>query len=118
MTGAEKKFRRAMAKLTPEALIDDLVGVRIELAESRKRERQAKAENDKLKEQLRGHTGDKDEAIRRLTKAVEHKRSEMFRANEKFAAEKRKNYALSKRVKELEQMPFLMGSTEGHHNGA
>lgn len=102
------KARKELAKLTREALEDDVIGLRQALKEAKAKASDLKAENDKLKEQLRCHTGDKDEAIRRLTKAIEHKSSEVFRANEKFAEEKRKNYALSKRVKELEAMEIQL----------
>lgn len=102
------KARKELAKLTREALEDDLIGLRQALKEAKAKASDQKAEIEKLKEQLRGHTGDKDETIRRLTKTIEHKSSEVFRANEKFAEEKRKNYALSKRVKELEAMEIKL----------
>lgn len=101
---ATAKLRKEFRKLTSEGQEDDWIGLKTALAEQKSKVAKLKAENAKLKEQLRGHAGDKDETIRRLTKAIEHKSSEMYRANEKFDAEKRKNYALKKRVDELEAM--------------
>lgn len=102
------KQRREIGKLTTEAMIDEIIGLKSALAEQKAKVSDLKSENAKLKEQLKGHTGDKDETIRRMTKAIEHKSSEMYRANEKFDVEKRKNYALAKRVKELEAMEIQL----------
>lgn len=97
------KVMRELAKMTPEGVAGLVVELRVALADEKAKRRTFKAEADKLKERLNEHTGDKDEVIRRLNKTLEHKSSEMFRANEKVLAEKRKTHALEKRVKELEQ---------------
>ena len=89
--------------MTPEGVAGLVMELRVALADEKAKRRAFKAEADKLKERLNEHTGDKDEVIRRLNKTLEHKSSEMFRANEKVLAEKRKTHALEKRVKELEQ---------------
>ena len=94
---------RELAKMTPEGVAGLVMELRVALADEKAKRRALKAEADKLKERLNEHTGDKDEVIRRLNKTLEHKSSEMFRANEKVLAEKRKTHALEKRVKELEQ---------------
>ena len=97
------KVMRELAKMTPEGVAGLVMELRVALADEKAKRRTFKAEADKLKERLNEHTGDKDEVIRRLNKTLEHKSSEMFRANEKVLAEKRKTHALEKRVKELEQ---------------
>lgn len=103
MTDAEKKFRRELAKLTPEALIDDLVGLRIALAESKAEIRKGKTENAAIKAQLADLTSDdKGTVIRRLSQKIRYLEQRVYQESDKFAHEKRKNYALNKRVKELE----------------
>lgn len=97
------KVVRELAKMTPEGVAGLVMELRVALADEKAKRRTFKAEADKLKERLNEHTGDKDEVIRRLNKTLEHKSSEMFRANEKVLAEKRKSHALEKRVKDLEQ---------------
>ena len=97
------KVMRELAKMTPEGVAGLVMELRVALADEKAKRRAFKAEAEKLKDRLNEHTGDKDEVIRRLNKTLEHKSSEMFRANEKVLAEKRKSHALEKRVKELEQ---------------
>lgn len=98
---AETKQRRAISQMSDEAKIDEIIGLRAEVKDLRAERAGLKSEMSKLKEQLRGHEGDKDETIRRLSRTIEHKNSEMFRANENFAIEKRKNKRLEKEVNRL-----------------
>lgn len=98
---AETKQRRAISQMPDEAKIDEIVGLRAEVKDLRAERAGLKSEMAKLKEQLRGHEGDKDETIRRLSRTIEHKNSEMFRANENFAIEKRKNKRLEKEINRL-----------------
>ncbi|WP_374322861.1 ParB N-terminal domain-containing protein [Brevundimonas sp.] len=98
---AETKLRRAISQMPDEAKIDEIIGLRAEVKDLRAERAGLKSEVAKLKEQLRGHEGDKDETIRRLSRTIEHKNSEMFRANENFAIEKRKNKRLEKEVNRL-----------------
>jgi ParB family transcriptional regulator, chromosome partitioning protein len=70
------------AKLTDEALLDTANGLRADLDDAKKRIRTQTSEIADLKAKLKDFTGDKDEAIRRLTKQIEHLNSEMFRAND------------------------------------
>jgi hypothetical protein len=70
------------AKLTDEALLDTANGLRADLDDAKKRIRTQTSEIADLKTKLKDFTGDKDEAIRRLTKQIEHLNSEMFRAND------------------------------------
>lgn len=95
------KLRREVGKLTVEAMIDEIIGLRADLSESKAKISSLKSENTKLKEQLKGFDGDQAETIRRLNKIIEHKSSEMYRANEKFDQANRKAYALEKELKKL-----------------
>lgn len=89
------------AKLTEEALLETANGLREQLGEERKKRKRAEAERDRLKAENKGYEGDQAETIRRLSKALKHKDSEIQRANDKFAAEKRKTYSLKKQIEEL-----------------
>lgn len=102
MTPEEEKARRALAKLTQEALIDDAMGLRADLTDAKAQLKKQAEEIRKLKELNLCFQGDPYDVIRRLSKNIEHKSSEMFRANDKAAQAMRQVYALKKRVKELE----------------
>ncbi|ODT59410.1 MAG: hypothetical protein ABS73_09840 [Paracoccus sp. SCN 68-21] len=98
-------FMRKHNGLTREALLRDYaefaVKAKADLAK-------AATEIQRLKDALANHSGDKDDAIRRMQKVIDHKGSEVFRANENFMAEKKKNYALKKRIEELEKMGVVI----------
>jgi hypothetical protein len=97
------------AKLTEEALLDTANGLRADLEDERARRKKADAEVKALKSKVADLTAnDTGKTIARLTKTIEHKGSELFRESEKLAAEKRKNYALNKRVEELQQMGIAL----------
>ena len=66
------------------------------------------AQVEELKAQLKDFTGDKDQVIRRLNKALELAGSNRWRAEEKANAVLRHNHVLKKRVKELENLPIAM----------
>lgn len=57
---AEAKARRELAKLTPEALIDDMIGLRAELADERAKRRAAEAKASDLQEQIKVFEADHD----------------------------------------------------------
>ncbi len=97
------------AKLTEEALLDTANGLRADLEDERSRRKKADAEVKALKSKVADLTAnDTGKTIARLTKTIEHKGSELFRESEKLAAEKRKNFALNKRVEELQQMGIAL----------
>lgn len=98
------KARRELAKLTTEALIDDVIGLRQALAEAKAKASKRALEIEMLKERLADFTSDKDETIRRLQDKVRHKEGQMWKATEDTAAAMRQVYALKKRVAELENM--------------
>lgn len=98
------KQRRELAKLTTPALIDEVIGLRADLADEKAKTRALKTEVASLKDKLADFTGDDAEVIRQLQKTVDHKNSEMFRVNANFEAVQKQNYALKKRVAELESV--------------
>lgn len=98
------KARKALAALTRTGLEDEVIGLRADLAEAKRKNAEQRAEIARLKGLNAAFNGDKDEVIRRLNKTIEHKNSEMYRANEKADAAMRQVHVLKKRVAELEQM--------------
>ena len=101
---AMAKVKRELAKMTAEGVAGLVMELRTALADAKVDRTKLKAEVAKLKETLKQFDGDKDQAIKNLSRTIEHKNSEMFRANEKAQAALRTNYALKKRIEELEKM--------------
>lgn len=95
------KERREVAKLTAEALVDEVLGLRADLRDEKARRKKAEAEAREAKAKLKDFEGNQAESIRRLQAKVKHAESERFRTEEKFAAEKRKAYALNKEIERL-----------------
>lgn len=105
----DRKLRRAFRKMTVQAQEDDWVGIKRALHDEKVKIRQLRAEIQKLKDQLKTYTHeDKNSVIRALNKTIEHKNSEMYRANEKADAAMRQVHVLKKRVAELEQMGIAL----------
>lgn len=103
------KERRALSGLSRAGLEDEVIGLRAALAEEKAAHRDTKAKLKQARETIKNHTADdKDEVIRRLSGDVKAQQNARFQAEEKFAAEKRKTFALSKRVKELESMGIAL----------
>lgn len=100
--------RKALAALTRTGLEDEVIGLRADLAEAKRKNAEQRAEIARLKGLNAAFNGDKDEVIRRLNKTIEHKNSEMYRANEKADAAMRQVHVLKKRVAELEQMGIAL----------
>lgn len=98
------KVKRELAKMTAEGVAGLVMELREALSEAKADRVKLKAEVAKLKDTLKQFDGDKDQAIKNLSRTIEHKNSEMFRANEKAQAALRANYALKKRIEELEKM--------------
>jgi hypothetical protein len=93
---AEAKARREIAQLPDEAKVDEIVGLRAEVIDLRKAVKEHKANIAKLKTQLKGHEGDKDDTIRAMQRKLDHANSEMFRAKEDAARELRRSHVLKK----------------------
>ena len=97
--------RKGLSGLTRDGLEDEIIGLREENADLRAKLKVARAETKDLKARLADLTADdKADVIRRQEAAIRHKRSEMQKLVEDLKAEKRKTYALNKRVQELEAM--------------
>lgn len=100
---ADAKARRALAKLTREALEDDVLGLRADLADAKAKLRELKAESADLKGRLRDlESTDQGEVIRRLQAEVRSAGSEKWRQTELHGEAMKQVYALKKRVAELE----------------
>lgn len=91
------------AKLTKWAVLDLANGLRADLDEKKAKLKKVERDNRYLKERLKEHTSDKDESIRRQALKLKHYEREMYQANKKFDAEKKKNYAMNKEIKELKR---------------
>lgn len=104
LTAEEKalaKERAEIGKLTTDGMIDLIIGLRGDLAEVRAKAKAAGAEVVKLKALLALHTSDKDKAIAKLSRDLEHKSSEMFRANDNADVWARKAKKLTTEVEKL-----------------
>ncbi|MCJ8138584.1 hypothetical protein [Falsirhodobacter halotolerans] len=103
------KVRRELAKLTPDAVVDEVIGLRATLAEVRAKAAKQKVELDAAKAQLADHRADdKDEVITRLTASLKNAENAKWREAEKAAAALRQVHALQKRVAELENMGIAL----------
>nr|WP_313519497.1 ParB N-terminal domain-containing protein [Brevundimonas diminuta] len=98
---AEAKARREIAQMTDAAKADEIIALRAEIVDLRKAIKEHKANNAKLKAQLKGHEGDKDDTIRSQAKELKHASSEMFRAKEEAARVLRHNHVLKKEIDKL-----------------
>jgi hypothetical protein len=104
VSDSEARLRRELAKLTPEALIDEVVGLKAQLAEEREKRRRAEAERDELRDQIAVLTADGDLG-RKLGAALDAERRARGRLAEvqaQLARETRRSNGLERRVKELE----------------
>lgn len=100
----EAKLRKEFLLLTNEAREDAYVGLSLDLRDAKAKAKDLAAENKSLKEQLKGFEGDQADTIRRLQATINHKQSEMFRANDKADKALAKARVLERRVKELESV--------------
>ena len=99
------KLRREIGKLTTEGMIDEIIGLRADLADAKASAKTLKAERDDLKAKLADLTADdQQEVIRRLQASLKNAENAKWRAIEEQARIQKQVYALKKRVEELEQM--------------
>lgn len=91
------------AKLTEAALLDLADGLRAELEEAKARIRKQTHEIADLKAQIKNHTDDKDEVIRRLSKEAKDAKAAKFRAEEDLTAWKRQVHGLKKEIAALKK---------------
>lgn len=101
---ATLKLRRIFRKMSPQGQEDDWVGIKLALRDEMAKSKGLRSENTKLKEQAKAYmSDDKNAVIRAMEKKNEHLNSRVYQEGSKFEAEKKKNYALNKRLKELEK---------------
>ena len=99
------KQRRALAKLTHDALIDEVIGLRAENAELRDKAKAMKAEVEDLKSRLGElSSDDRGAVITALNKKLKHAENEKWRQTEETGRAMKQVYALKKRVAELESI--------------
>lgn len=99
------KLRREIGKLNTEAMIDEIIGLRADLADAKAKANTLKSERDDLKSKLADlTTDDQQEVIRRLQASLKNAENAKWRAVEEQARIQKQVYALKKRVEELEQM--------------
>lgn len=106
---AEAKLRREIGKLTTEAMIDEIIGLRADLSDAKAKGRAQREEITSLKSQLRD-LSDSDSAtvIRRLQRDVRDAENAKWRATEEQQKAMKQVYALKKRVEELERMEIAL----------
>jgi len=105
------KVRREIARLTPDAVADEIIGLREALAEAQAKITALTIERDDLKEKLKEATS--DDMGRALGNAQRRADAATGRMNEYMATAKRLERKLKiaeARVKELEQTPIEMGA--------
>lgn len=96
--------RRKLERLTNDALIDEVLGLRADLADAKTLAKKQAEEIKALKEQIKGFEGEQADTIRRQAQIIRHKESEMYRANEKADRALARAKHLEKRVAELESL--------------
>jgi hypothetical protein len=102
---AEAKLRRDLAKLTPEALIDDVVGLRAQIAEERARRRKVEAERDDLKDQIAALTaeGDMGRKLGIALQEIQKVKGRLGEVQAQLARETRRANAMEKARDELQR---------------
>lgn len=105
---AEDKERRKIARLAPEAMVDEILGLRADLVDAKAKIAAVTAERDDLKSKLKEATsGDMGRALGNAQRRAD---TATGRMNEFMAQVKRLEYRLKKaeaRVKELEEMEVV-----------
>lgn len=94
--------RRKLLKLTPDALIDEVMGLRADLAEAKTEAAKLRAERDALKGQLKElEADDRATVIRQLQAKLNNAENAKWREGEKTAAALRQVHALKKQLKAM-----------------
>jgi chromosome segregation ATPase len=104
VSDAEARLRRELAKLTPEALIDEVVGLKAQLAEEREKRRRVEAERDELRDQITVLTaeGDLGRKLGAALDAERRTRGRLRQVQAQLARETRRSNSLERRVQDLE----------------
>lgn len=96
--------RRKLEKLTTDALIDEVLGLRADLADAKAELAKMKAERDALKTQVAELSADDDNSvIRQLQAKLKNAENAKWRESEKTLAAQRQVYALKKELKAMGQ---------------
>lgn len=91
--------RRKLEKLTTDALIDEVLGLRADLADAKAELAKMKAERDALKTQVAELSADDDNSvIRQLQAKLKNAENAKWRESEKTLAAQRQVYALKKEL--------------------
>ena len=94
--------RRKLAKLTPDALIDEVLGLRADLAEAKAELVKAKIERDALTAQVKDLSAtDSGAVIRKLQAEADNAKNAKWREGEKALAALKQVHALKKELKTL-----------------
>lgn len=94
--------RRKLAKLTPDALIDEVLGLRADLADAKAEAAKVKAERDALKVQVSElRASDSTSVISQLQIKLKNAENAKWREGEKTTAAMRQVHALKKELKRL-----------------
>jgi hypothetical protein len=94
--------RRKLAKLTPDALIDEVLGLRADLKEAKAELAKVKTERDALKAQVKDLSAtDTGTVIRKLQAEADNAKNAKWREGEKALAALKQVHALKKELKTL-----------------
>lgn len=94
--------RRKLAKLTPDALMDEVLGLRADLKEAKAELAKVKTERDGLKAQVKDLSAtDSGTVIRKLQAEADNAKNAKWREGEKALAFQKQIYALKKELKTL-----------------
>ena len=92
--------RRKLAKLTPDALIDEVIGLRADLADAKAKAAKLTTERDALKAQVKDLSAtDSGAVIRKLQAEADNAKNAKWREGEKALAFQKQIYALKKELK-------------------
>lgn len=101
MDPTEAKLRREFRALSKQAQEDAYVGLMLDLQDAKAKGKKQAEEIRVLKAHVKGFEGDQADTIRRQAGIIAHKSSEVFRANEKAAANLRLVHQLKKQLREM-----------------
>ena len=101
MDPQEAKLRREFRALSKQAQEDAYVGLTLDLQDAKVKGKKQAEEIRVLKAHVKGFEGDQADTIRRQAAIIKHKDSELFRANEKAAANLRQVHQLKKQIKAM-----------------
>ena len=98
------ELRRELSKLTTDALIDDIIGLRLDLDDESAKRRKAERERDVYKSQLDDMIAADSSAavIRKQAQEIRRLEAKAWKAEEDRTAILRQNFGLKKRLRQIE----------------